>query len=399
MRARLLAATLLLLTGAAQTAGEPELVRSLETTAPDPCPKGTPGWTQGADGPQTPVGGLNGSREGRLVHVQGRNVIGTYDICKNTWEMKYVQPERTDPARGIVLGDRILIPRHVASRSSYDFFDNAVLERPNGSELRLPAKGAPGMRAHYVLADTGTHAIIWGGNAYVDGQYTSRNDGALLNLRTGRWAPMTTRNAPSPRAYASAVWTGKKLIVWGGTDGANLRTDGGVYDPATNTWSPITNKGAPPGRYRPIALWTGSRLLITAGQTQHGNTGLGDAFLYDPKTDTWSEVPNAPALLGQRNWIRAFVIPNEHVLIVDTFRLQFADLDLKAGRFVDAKTPETLLGRSSPGLAFTGRRLILVGGYKQDPSWVNPCNQVHDRPCDPPSPTFLTYRDTWIYEP
>jgi hypothetical protein len=42
------------------------------------------------------------------------------------------------------------------------------------------------------------------------------------------WTPTSTTNAPSARE-APAVWTGSRMIVWGGYDGGVLNT-GGVYD-------------------------------------------------------------------------------------------------------------------------------------------------------------------------
>jgi hypothetical protein len=42
------------------------------------------------------------------------------------------------------------------------------------------------------------------------------------------WKPTTTAGAPTGRALHTAVWTGTKMIVWGGTDGTNFNT-GGQY--------------------------------------------------------------------------------------------------------------------------------------------------------------------------
>ena len=177
--------------------------------------------------------------------------------------------------------------------------------------------------------------------------HSALGDGAVMNLHTGKWRRMATSNAPSPRSHPAAVWTGKKLIVWGGVgrhdNKATKLTDGAVYDPKSNTWTPMTAQHAPTGRHRPIALWTGSQMLMMGGgpiAIPGGATGAGDAFLYHPRADTWTEVANAPRLLGeQKHWIRTFVIPNKHVIIVDNFRFQVADLDLKAGKFVDSTCP------------------------------------------------------------
>jgi hypothetical protein len=68
------------------------------------------------------------------------------------------------------------------------------------------------------------------------------------------WTPTSLTGAPSPRARHVAVWTGSRMIIWGG-DGEfspYLVNTGGVYAPATNTWTATSLTGAPTGRdYRP----------------------------------------------------------------------------------------------------------------------------------------------------
>ena len=59
--------------------------------------------------------------------------------------------------------------------------------------------------------------IVWGGG---------ENTGARYNPTSDFWAPITTRNAP-PLRWASAVWTGNSMLVWG-TDRLSF---GGRYYP------------------------------------------------------------------------------------------------------------------------------------------------------------------------
>ena len=48
------------------------------------------------------------------------------------------------------------------------------------------------------------------------------------------WSP-TTSGAPSGRRSHSAVWTGEKMIIWGGYDSGGVTNTGGIYDPATDS--------------------------------------------------------------------------------------------------------------------------------------------------------------------
>ena len=62
--------------------------------------------------------------------------------------------------------------------------------------------------------------------------------------------------------------------------------------------------------------------------------------------------------------------------------------------------PETLRERSGMGFAWTGARLLLWGGYRQLPGYVNPCKDFHGPGgCDPPSPPFAVFSDGWFYAP
>lgn len=60
----------------------------------------------------------------------------------------------------------------------------------------------------------------------------------------GDWTSTKTAGAPAARASHVAVWTGSKMLVWGGF-GGGLASTGGLYDPATDTWSAISTAGAP----------------------------------------------------------------------------------------------------------------------------------------------------------
>jgi hypothetical protein len=93
------------------------------------------------------------------------------------------------------------------------------------------------------------------------------------------------------------VWTGREAVVLGGesdpcspsadcaTPSDELR-DGAAYDPRTNAWHRIANA--------PVPVGSGDRLLSAAGRVilrhwQHHGSRL---FVYDPATDVWFEIPS-----------------------------------------------------------------------------------------------------------
>jgi len=73
---------------------------------------------------------------------------------------------------------------------------------------------------------------------------------------------------PAARAQFAAVWTGRHLLVWGGTRAASsLATATGLsYDPASNRWTALPAAPLRPA-LAPIAVWTGRSMLVWSGST------------------------------------------------------------------------------------------------------------------------------------
>ena len=80
------------------------------------------------------------------------------------------------------------------------------------------------------------------------------------------WAATAATGAPSVRYDHTAVWTGSRMIVWGGFNPSNVN-DGGQYDPVANSWTATTTTGAPSGRSFHTAVWTGSRMIVWGGSS------------------------------------------------------------------------------------------------------------------------------------
>lgn len=99
----------------------------------------------------------------------------------------------------------------------------------------------------------------------------------------------------SPREDTTAVWTGREMIVWGGTSNGTVTADGAAYDPEAGTWRTIA--GSPlASRTRHMAVWTGDEMVVWGGSTRTSGVGdLLDGAAYDPATDTWRTIADAPA--------------------------------------------------------------------------------------------------------
>ena len=131
---------------------------------------------------------------------------------------------------------------------------------------------------------TGTRMIIWGGS--VSGSIL--NSGGQYDPVTDTWTPTTTTGAPSPRAGHTSVWTGAKMIVWGGSfDGFSVLASGGQYDPVADSWIATATTGAPSGRVSHTAVWIGDKMIVWGGYNASGNY-FDTGALYDPLVNSWS---------------------------------------------------------------------------------------------------------------
>ena len=88
--------------------------------------------------------------------------------------------------------------------------------------------------------------LVFGGRTG-DTDNTTVNTGSSYDPVSNTWTALSSSNAPAPREYHTAVWTGTEMIIWGGYDGTKSTgvTTGGRYNPQTNTWQ-ATIRGLEP---------------------------------------------------------------------------------------------------------------------------------------------------------
>jgi hypothetical protein len=127
---------------------------------------------------------------------------------------------------------------------------------------------APAPRDSHSAIFTGTEMIIWGGSNGTYPYYLS--GGARYSPSGDSWSPLTTNGEPGPRSDHTAIWTGREMILWGGSYLTGTLNTGGRYDPAANTWKQTGTSGAPPGRYFHSAVWTGSEMIIFGASAASG---------------------------------------------------------------------------------------------------------------------------------
>jgi N-acetylneuraminic acid mutarotase len=153
-------------------------------------------------------------------------------------------------------------------------------------------------RAHCAVW-TGASMIVWGGRDGYANRISTQDTGGVYTAATNSWSPTTTTGAPLSRMAHTGVWTGARMVVWGGVTSAftpPLQT-GGRYTPASNSWNVTSTTGAPDARSDHTAVWTGSRMIVWGGLDAAGY--LADGGAYDPGADTWTAVPRIAAARAQ----------------------------------------------------------------------------------------------------
>jgi hypothetical protein len=156
----------------------------------------------------------------------------------------------------------------------------------------------------------------------IAGVVAVRRDDNRADVATSneRWTKISA-SPLSPRYDMSAVSTGSTVIVWGGrvdsssgvaipaspTDsGSGAVADGAEYDLGRDRWRAIS---ASPlvSRFGAVAAWTGKEMLVVGGGRTGGGPGGSfdfrrDGAAYNPATDTWRRLPDAPGCPQFGTW-------------------------------------------------------------------------------------------------
>lgn len=181
------------------------------------------------------------------------------------------------------------------------FNDGARYNPTTDTWTSISSYGAPTPRSQCAAVWTGEEMIVWGGET--DGG-TMLADGAAYNPATDSWRPIGGSGL-TPRMEPTAVWTGSEMIVFGGVDATQpgwlSYGDGARYNPFTDSWTPLPAGGAPGSRTGHTAVWTGERMIVWGGRELPSDARLNDGASYHPGSDTWSTLspygaPQARAL-------------------------------------------------------------------------------------------------------
>ncbi|MBN2381738.1 hypothetical protein JXQ70_02550 [bacterium] len=240
------------------------------------------------------------------------------------------------------------------------------------SWVLTPTINAPLPRQYHSAIWTGSEMIICGGADEVMTPQTIRSN--IL----GRYSPLADiwtlestlpPDTPLAREHHSAIWTGTEMIIWGGTDSyidVYKTNTGGRFNPIFNNWMATSTIDAPGKAAQHAAIWTGTTMLIWGGISSCGK--------YNPIADTWSAAStvNAPHFGSSQPAVWTGV----EMIVWGGYDDDLYDYTNKGSRYnpmTDAWT--TISTKNAPSIRecntaiWSGDEMIIWGGM--DPCYLN----------------------------
>lgn len=214
---------------------------------------------------------------------------GRYDPATNAWLQTNLAgaPTGRRGHRAIWTGSQMVVWGGFRYDGAVVYFNDGGRYEPSGNSWQaINTTNAPAAREYHTAVWTGSEMIVWGGGP--NGAGSALMTGGRYDPVNDTWSATSTINAPSKRKNHSAIWTGSEMIVWGGyySDGyQDYFNTGGVYDPVNNIWQATTLLNSPRGRMDHSAVWTGAKMIIWGGNSGLPGNSTNTLGLYYPADD------------------------------------------------------------------------------------------------------------------
>lgn len=233
-------------------------VRTATTGAPQPRAYHVAAWT----GHLMVIWGGQDGKGSRF------NDLSLYDPVADSWQTNVDSGSAAAPSTplgvtGVWTGTELILWGSSTGGGSVAAAFTPAANNIGGKWKAISTVNAPSPRTGHSAVWTGSKMIVWGGQAYLGGAFL--NDGAVYDPIADQWTTIPASASVVPLTHGSAVWTGQEMLVIGGY-GLNLLASGSAYNPLTAVWRALTTAGNPVARYGSSAVWSGSEVLVFAGQ-------------------------------------------------------------------------------------------------------------------------------------
>jgi hypothetical protein len=207
---------------------------------------------------------------------------------------------------------------------------------------------------------TGERMLVWGGDR--GGLFTYADiamDGLSFDPASGRWRRIRSAPLSELRPEMSA-WTGTEMIVFGSKTRPNYNVLGAAYRPGDRLWTAIEFPYKEWSGFK--GVWTGRELVLWGGP-DHSRRPRRRGAAYDPATGTWRRT--SPAPIGGRWWHAATWTGSEMIV----WGGSDAGSDLADGAAYDPVndswrkiSPAPISARQWMSITWTGTEVIVWGG-------------------------------------
>jgi N-acetylneuraminic acid mutarotase len=265
-----------------------------------------------------------------------------------------------------------LAGNHLGTSYSWSF---TTVGSQLGSWQATSLTGAPFARNGHVAVWTGSEMIVSGGLAWDTDwsrfEYTTQF--GRYKPETGIWS--VASGAPAG-VYQKAVWTGSRMLVFGGYEAGTALTRGAAYDPVADAWSALSTAGQPSARYGHTAVWTGSEMIVWGGRVSSSSTtGLGTGARYNPATDTWQPVSMTGAP-SPRYGHSAVWTGSEMIVWGGSYLADGARYNPATDTWTPLSTAGAPSGRLDHTAVWTGSEMIVWGGWNNSGGIYSPVSNT-----------------------
>jgi len=135
--------------------------------------------------------------------------------------------------------------------------DGAIYDPSSNTWQPMATVGAPSARSNAKAVWTGTKFVLWAGRA--PGDTADNNDGFIFDPERNEWTEMNPDMRPMLGSFKAYVMADGNLFF----AHADLRPNA-IFEVEANRWKPLDLQGRV-SYMNEIVLWTGSRLIVWGG--------------------------------------------------------------------------------------------------------------------------------------
>lgn len=263
-----------------------------------------------------------------------------------------------------------------ANDQTTDAFHRYSVE--NDTWETLSSQGAPSTYGAQSIW-TGTKLIVWGGFKRAGTVNIWQNSGAIWDQNTGVWTKVKCQFGPAElddysrledNAIQTIVWTGTEAIVFGGGL-VQGKAPGGMFDPESGSHScrQMTATSYPKNNVAHSAVWADDRMIIFGG---NDNRAVSDNIAtFNPSTNKWSKI-SSPVVPEARDGHTA-IWTGSQMIVYGGRGASMRTLTIDGGIY-DIKNgwsffnSDTMFGRHGHTAVWTGNEMVVFGGK---PTWTS----------------------------